>query len=112
MIWKLYVLPIQVLFDLFRWAADRHPVMSLFVGITDDRYRLHASKGFVEEVNCQRPSPEASFKALQTGEPFLCKLHAPRHFIVGGQGTFRVSDTPPPKCQTGTAARFVSATSR
>lgn len=59
--------------------------MRLFIGITDyDWYRLHASKTYVEEVNFWRPSPDASFKALQPGEPFLFKLHAPRNFIVGG----------------------------
>lgn len=38
----------------------------------------------MEEVNFWRPSPQASFKALQPGEMFLFKLHAPRNFIVGG----------------------------
>jgi hypothetical protein len=118
MIWKLYVLPLQVLFDLFRGATDRHPVRRLFVGITDyDWSRLHASKSFVEEVNFWRPSPEASFKALQPGEPFLFKLHAPRNFIVVAPrasrwrlATFSAhrrsmpSDAPPPKCNTRAAA--------
>lgn len=59
--------------------------MKLYVGITDyDWFNLHASKPFVEEVNFWRPSPQASFKALQPGEMFLFKLHAPRNFIVGG----------------------------
>src|SRR5215475_9642903 len=31
-----------------------------------------------------RPSPDATFKALQPGEPFLFKLHSPRNFIAGG----------------------------
>jgi putative restriction endonuclease len=59
--------------------------VKLYVGITDyDWFNLHASKPFVEEVNFWRPSPQASFKALQPGEMFLFKLHAPRNFIVGG----------------------------
>ncbi len=59
--------------------------MKLYVGITDyDWYSLHASKESVEEVNFWRPSPTASFKALQPGEMFLFKLHAPKNFIVGG----------------------------
>ncbi|MDQ3816455.1 MAG: HNH endonuclease [Acidobacteriota bacterium] len=59
--------------------------MKLFVGITDyDWFKLHASKSFVEEVNFWRPSPEATFKVLNPGEPFLFKLHSPRNFIVGG----------------------------
>jgi putative restriction endonuclease len=59
--------------------------MRFFVGITDyDWYQLHASKPHVEEVNFWKPSPDAGFKALQTGEPFLFKLHSPRNFIAGG----------------------------
>jgi putative restriction endonuclease len=59
--------------------------MNFFVGVTDyDWFLLHASKPAVEEVNFWRPSPTAPFKALQTGEMFLFKLHAPRNFIVGG----------------------------
>jgi putative restriction endonuclease len=59
--------------------------VKLYVGITDyDWFRLHASKESMEEVNFWRPSPQASFKALQPGELFLFKLHAPRNFIVGG----------------------------
>jgi putative restriction endonuclease len=59
--------------------------MKIYVGVTDyDWFRLHASKSTVEEVNFWRPSPDASFKALQTGEPFLFKLHAPRNYITGG----------------------------
>jgi HNH endonuclease len=59
--------------------------MKLYVGITDfDWFNLHASKPFVEEVNFWRPSQTATFKALQPGELFLFKLHAPRNFIVGG----------------------------
>jgi putative restriction endonuclease len=60
--------------------------MHLFVGVTDyDWFRLHAAKTVVEEVNFWRPSSGGvPFKALQTGEPFLFKLHAPRNFIAGG----------------------------
>lgn len=59
--------------------------MKLFVGITDyDWFRLHASKPTVEEVNFWRPSPDANFRALRPGEPFLFKLRSPHNFIVGG----------------------------
>lgn len=73
--------------DYLRFAANALTSSSvkLYVGITDyDWFNLHASKPFVEEVNFWRPSPQASFKALQPGEMFLFKLHAPRNFIVGG----------------------------
>ena len=38
----------------------------------------------LEDANFWPSSPQASFKALQPGELFLFKLHAPRNFIVGG----------------------------
>jgi putative restriction endonuclease len=59
--------------------------MRLYVGVTDgDWFSLHASKPDIEEVNFRRPSPNASFKALQPGEILLFKLHAPRNYIAGG----------------------------
>ena len=59
--------------------------MKFFVAVTDyDWFQLHASKFHIDEVNFWRPSPEASFKALNTGEMLLFKLHSPRNFIVGG----------------------------
>src|SRR5262245_56709320 len=59
--------------------------MNFFVAVTDyDWFQLHAAKASVDEVNFWRPSPDASFKAVQMGEPFLFELHAPRHYIVGG----------------------------
>src|ERR1700741_5507104 len=59
--------------------------MRLYVAVTDkDWFALHASKPEVEEVNFWRPSPDATFKALQPGELLLFKLHAPDHFIAGG----------------------------
>src|SRR6202167_761324 len=59
--------------------------MNFFVAVTDyDWFQLHASKSSVVEVNFWRPSPEASFKALNVCEMLLFKLHSPRNFIVGG----------------------------
>jgi putative restriction endonuclease len=59
--------------------------MNFFVAVTDyDWFLLHASKPRVEEVNFWRPSSATPFKALQIGEMFLFKFHAPRNFIVGG----------------------------
>nr|WP_246574549.1 HNH endonuclease [Chelatococcus asaccharovorans] len=37
-----------------------------------------------DEVNFWQPSGTTTFKALQPGELFLFKLHAPNNFIVGG----------------------------
>lgn len=59
--------------------------MRFWVGVTDwEWYSLHANAASIEEVNFWKPSPTARFSALQPGELFLFKLHAPRNFIVGG----------------------------
>ena len=59
--------------------------MRLYVAVTDkDWFALHASKPEVEEVNFWRPSPGATFRALQPGELLLFKLHSPDNFIAGG----------------------------
>lgn len=59
--------------------------MNFFVAVTDyDWFLMHASKSCVDEVNFWRPSSEAPFKALKTGEMLLFKLHSPRNFIAGG----------------------------
>jgi putative restriction endonuclease len=47
----------------------------------------------IEEVNFWAPSA-ANFRALQPGELFLFKLHAPRNAIVGG-GVFAYANTLP-----------------
>jgi putative restriction endonuclease len=65
--------------------------MNLFVAVTDnDWYRFHAARQ-PDEVNFWRPGGGAGFSALQEGEPFLFKLHAPENFIAGGG--FYVSHT-------------------
>jgi len=58
--------------------------MKVYVGITDgDWYRfLEAVRP--EEVNFWQPGGARGFKVLEPGGPFLFKLHAPDHFIVGG----------------------------
>ncbi len=54
-----------------------------FVGITDWDWfdRLRKIEG-IDEVNFWQPNPHP-FRALEPGEPFLFKLHAPRNHIVG-----------------------------
>jgi len=68
--------------------------ISLVVAVTDDDWfemlRRHQGLG---EVNFWAPSP-ANFRALQPGELFLFKLHAPRNVIVGG-GIFAYANTLP-----------------
>lgn len=56
-----------------------------FVAVTDyDWYRFLAHLPDLDEVNFWQPGGGTKFQALQTGEPFLFKLHSPRNFIVGG----------------------------
>jgi putative restriction endonuclease len=60
-------------------------LMRLFVAVTDKGwFKRLSSTPKVDEVNFWKPSPDASFKALQPGEILLFKLHAPDNFIVGG----------------------------
>jgi putative restriction endonuclease len=59
--------------------------MRIFVAVTDSEwFALHASSSRVDEVNFWRPSPGATFKALQASELLLFKLHSPDNFIAGG----------------------------
>lgn len=70
-------------------------MVSLYVGITDyDWFRFLSALPSVEEVNFWQPGGRTNFKALQPGELFLFKLHAPRNFIVGG-GVFARADILP-----------------
>ena len=58
--------------------------INLVVAVTDDDWfemlRRHPN---LSEVNFWAPSA-ATFRALQSGEMFLFKLHAPRNMIAGG----------------------------
>lgn len=58
--------------------------LKLYVGLTDKRWFEFLAKLQPDEVNFWRPSSQQGFAALKPGEPFLFKLHAPHHFIVGG----------------------------
>ncbi len=59
--------------------------MRAYVGITDyDWYRFLAARPDLDEANFWKPGGRSGFAALQPGEPFLFKLHAPREYIVGG----------------------------
>jgi putative restriction endonuclease len=59
--------------------------MRLFIGITDgDWHRFLSRRADLDEVNFWQPSGSTTFRALQPGEPFLFKLHAPHQYIVGG----------------------------
>src|SRR3954463_12726983 len=58
--------------------------INLVVAVTDSEwFELLRHQSDLTEVNFWAPSA-ASFRALQPGEMFLFKLHAPRNVIVGG----------------------------
>ena len=58
--------------------------INLVIAVTDnDWFEMLRQRPDIGEVNFWAPSA-ANFRALQPGENFLFKLHAPRNFIVGG----------------------------
>ncbi|MCA1791407.1 MAG: HNH endonuclease [Thioalkalivibrio sp.] len=57
--------------------------MKAFVGVTDWNWFRQLRHDAPDDVNFWRPSGKA-FRALQPGDPFLFKLHAPRNVIAGG----------------------------
>ena len=68
--------------------------VNLVVAITDsDWFETLRRKPNLAEVNFWAPSA-VSFRALQAGEMFLFKLHAPNNMIVGG-GIFAYASTLP-----------------
>jgi putative restriction endonuclease len=68
--------------------------INLVIAVTDgDWFDLLRQRQNLSEVNFWAPSA-ANFRALQPGELFLFKLHAPRNFIVGG-GIFAYANTLP-----------------
>jgi putative restriction endonuclease len=68
--------------------------VNLVVAVTDgDWFNTLRHRPDLTEVNFWAPSA-ASFRALQPGELFLFKLHAPRNVIVGG-GVFAYANALP-----------------
>ena len=66
----------------------------LIIAVTDgDWFDLLRRKPGLSEVNFWSPS-DSAFRALQPGELFLFKLHAPNNFIVGG-GIFAHANSMP-----------------
>ena len=69
--------------------------ISLVVAVTDGDWFEHLRhKSHLEEVNFWAPSGKTIFRALDSGELFLFKLHAPRNYIVGG-GIFAYANSMP-----------------
>jgi putative restriction endonuclease len=68
--------------------------VNLVIAVTDDDwFEMLRQQTNLGEVNFWAPSA-ASFRALQPGELFLFKLHAPRNAIVGG-GIFAYANALP-----------------
>ena len=68
--------------------------INLVIAVTDgDWFDLLRQQPNLAEVNFWAPS-SVGFRALQPGEMFLFKLHAPRNYIVGG-GIFAYATTLP-----------------
>ena len=68
--------------------------INLLVAVTDDDwFEMLRRQPSVSEVNFWAPSA-SNFRALQPGELFLFKLHAPRNVIVGG-GIFAYANSLP-----------------
>jgi putative restriction endonuclease len=68
--------------------------INLVVAVTDnDWFEMLRRQPNLSEVNFWAPSA-ANFRALQPGELFLFKLHAPRNVIVGG-GIFAYANALP-----------------
>lgn len=66
-----------------------------FVGVTDKEwFEFLSSRPDLTEVNFWQPGGRGAFKALERGELFLFKLHAPNNYIVGG-GFFAASSVLP-----------------
>jgi len=68
--------------------------INLVIAVTDgDWFDMLRQQPNLTEVNFWAPSA-AKFRALQPGELFLFKLHAPRNVIVGG-GIFAYANALP-----------------
>src|SRR6202051_848569 len=68
--------------------------VNLIIAVTDgDWFEILRTQSNLSEVNFWAPSA-ANFRALQPGEMFLFKLHAPRNVIVGG-GIFAYANALP-----------------
>ncbi|MDB5053377.1 MAG: endonuclease [Bacilli bacterium] len=58
--------------------------MKMYVGITDSSWFNHLASIKADEVNFWQPGGKQVFRAIDTNELFLFKLHSPFNFIVGG----------------------------
>ncbi len=67
--------------------------MKFYIGVTDYNWYTLLKNSNCEEVNFWKPGT-TNFKAINTNEMFLFKLHSPKNFIVGGGFFVRYSVLP------------------
>lgn len=67
--------------------------MKFWIGITDNDWYKYLSTIQPDEINFWQPGA-GGFKVLEPGEPFLFKLHYPKHYIVGGGFFVRYTQLP------------------
>lgn len=58
--------------------------MKFYIGVTDNKWFNFLSMLKPPEVNFWQPGGSHTFRALDTGAPFLFKLKSPLNYIVGG----------------------------
>ena len=68
--------------------------MKIYVGITDYNWYSILKQQNCDEVNFWKPGGKTNFKAINTNDMFLFKLHSPYNFIVGGGFFVRFSILP------------------
>jgi putative restriction endonuclease len=68
--------------------------MKIWVGLTDRKWFEFLRARNPDEVNFWQPSAGRRAVALESGSPFLFKLHAPHNVIVGGAFYVRYSALP------------------
>lgn len=86
--------PLPILVGIILSNYPRLMAIRLIVAVTDDDWFAQLrQQPNLAEVNFWSPS-DSAFRALQSGELFLFKLHAPNNFIVGG-GVFAHANSMP-----------------
>lgn len=68
--------------------------MKIYLGLTEDSWYENLKEESFDEVNFWRPNISRKFRALDTNEMFLFKLHSPSQAIVGGGFFVRYSLLP------------------
>ena len=58
--------------------------MKFYIGVTDTNWYNFLSNSKPDELNFWQPGGKQAFKALQSNDLFLFKLHSPLNYIAGG----------------------------